>query len=218
METLDRSSRLRRRGTASVEVVMMLPFFFIVFFGIYWIHGHYSGRQQAMLRARSCGWVYAAGACEDKKGLEACLKDDGRPEDSSQKAGGSTSGKWPNPDSSQQTPTQGSSDPNDPSASADQDGPPAQAGGELGGSNATAVFRKLEGIPLLGSAIKWLFGKPVTIDAHEPITVPEPTYLGHETQRMIDGSYHTLCNSKPEGWQQLAHDIFCKFVGKFPGC
>lgn len=219
MQTLGQSRNLRQRGTASVEVVMMLPFFFIVFFGIYWIHGHYAGRQQAMLRARSCGWVYAAGACEDKKGLEACLKDDGRPDGDKEKASGSASGRWPNADPSQRTPPSTGNDPNQQQPPADdQDGPPAEAGGELGGSKTTAVLSKLEGIPLLGDAIKWLFGKPVTVNANEPTTVPEPTYLGEQQDVMVGGSYHTLCNSKPENWKELAHDIFCKFVGKFPGC
>jgi hypothetical protein len=213
-----RSARsLRRRGTASVEVVMMLPFFIVVFFGIYWMHAHYAGRQQAMLRARSCAWVFAAGACEDKATLDACLKDDGgRSAEKGEKAQGSASGSWPKPDPEQ---TSGTTKEEGAGELEDQQGPPAKVDGELGTSKTNAVFSKLEGIPLLGSAIKWLFGKPVTVNAREPISAVTPSFTEPERKEIsIGGSYHTLCNSKPQSWKDLAHDIFCNFVGKFPGC
>lgn len=209
--------RLRQRGTASVEVVMMLPFFIIVFFGLYWMHAHYMGRQQAMLRARSCGWVYAAGACEDKKRLTECLANDGREKsEGSAQAGGGANGTWPNPSADQ---TNEPADPSSPEpGQGQQQGPPAKAGGDIGGSQTTAVLSKLEGIPLLGDAIKWIFGKPVTINADEPISTTTPELFSTEVQGTVTGHYSTLCNSKPENWKNVAHDIFCKFVGKFPGC
>lgn len=196
---------------------MMLPFFIIVFFGIYWMHAHYAGRQQAMLRARSCAWVFAAGACEDKATLEACLKDDGgRSAEKDSKAGGAANGSWPNPDAEQAggpTKEEGATELDD------QQGPPAKAGGEIGGSKVNSVLSKLEGIPLLGDAIKWIFGKPVTVNAREPISAVTPSFTQAEMQEiLVGGSYHTLCNSKPQSWKDLAHDIFCNFVGDFPGC
>jgi hypothetical protein len=208
---------------------MMLAFFIICFFGIYWMHAHYAGRQQAMLRARSCAWVYAAGGCEDKAGLTKCLADDGgrtareakdhgvaddpQSGDDFKTAGGKASGKWPNASSDQ---TSGQDDPN---ADPDQQGPPAQAGGSLGGSKVTGVLGKLEGIPLLGPAIRWLFGKPVSVDATQPVyDVRTPAFHGDTVNIVLAGDYHTLCNSKPESWKTLAHDIFCNFVGSFPGC
>jgi hypothetical protein len=222
MSNAHRCRSLRQRGTASVEVVMMLPFFIVAFFGVYWMHAHYVGRQQAMLRARSCGWVYAAGACEDKEGLRKCLENDGRAQvepsagTSKPKAGGGANGKWPSPGEDQ---TVEPNDPNQPEQQeAEQHGPPAKAGGEIGGSKSIAVLSKLEGIPLIGGAIKWLFGKPVTIDADEPMTAPTPEMFSEDVEGTLTGHYSTLCNSKPQSWRDLAKDIFCKFVVKFPGC
>ena len=62
--------RERRRGTASVEVVMMLPFFILVFAGVYYMHGLYAGRQLAMTKARSCGWAYAKAGCRGNRPAE----------------------------------------------------------------------------------------------------------------------------------------------------
>lgn len=197
---------------------MMLPFFIIVFLGIYWMHGHYAGRQQAMLRARSCAWVFAAGACEDSTKLDECLKNDGgRSAEKEHKAQGDANGSWPKPDAQQ---TAGAKKEEGASALSDQQGPPMQADGEIGGAKVNEVMSKLEGIPLLGSAIKWLFGKPVTVNAREPISVPRPTFVdGAIDDILVRGSYHTLCNSKPQSWSDLANKIFCNFVGKnFPGC
>jgi hypothetical protein len=217
------AKNLRRRGTASVEVVMMLPVFIVAFFGLYWMHSHYMARQQAMSRARSCGWVYAAGACEDKDGLKKCLENDGR-EDASEdsatglkaKAGGSASGKWPAPAEGQSVEPQDLNQPEQQEL--EQHGPPLQASGGVGGSKTTAVLSKLEGLPLIGGAIKWLFGKPVTIYSDEPMTAPTPVVMSEEVEGTVTGHYSTLCNAKPQSWRDLAKDIFCQFVVKFPGC
>jgi len=68
-------ARKRRRGTASIEAIVILPFFIFMFASVYYMHAHYSGRQQAMLIARTCLWKFAAEGCkpEDKEELTACL-------------------------------------------------------------------------------------------------------------------------------------------------
>lgn len=59
-----RSSSHKRRGTASVEAIMMLPFFIVVYAGIYYMHGLYAGYQLALGQARTCAWDYAKRGCE----------------------------------------------------------------------------------------------------------------------------------------------------------
>ena len=42
---------------------MMLPFFIIAYAGLYYMHGLYTARQQALTKARACAWEYARNAC-----------------------------------------------------------------------------------------------------------------------------------------------------------
>jgi hypothetical protein len=79
--------RKRRRGTASVEVVMMLPFFILVFAGLYYMHGLYAGRQLAMTKARACGWAYAKAGCQGTRPSECPGPEGGDPGGASVQAG-----------------------------------------------------------------------------------------------------------------------------------
>jgi len=192
-QTRARAARLRRRGTASVEVIVMLPFFLIAYSGIYFMYGHYMGRQQALLRARSCAWVYAAGGCEDKGALDSCL---------------SNPPPVLNPDGSEKHPTAvqppDGSDPDTKVRAADGENPVSE------------VIEKLEGIPVLGDAIKWLLGKPVTVHARQLVHLSKSSLKPGDIS--VGSEYHTICNSVAKRWEQVAKDIFCNFVGKFPGC
>jgi len=182
-----RAARTRRRGTASVEVVMMLPFFIILYAGIYYIHAHYIGRQQAQLRARACTWEFAASGCEDRRRLEACLKD----------------------------PTDGEAPTDAPSVPGENEAP-AVATSSVGGGSG--VLDKLSKIPLLGGAITWLFGKPVTVTAGQLAHIPDKPSLDGTTAIRVSGKYYTMCNTVPKDWDDVAVQIFCEFMGDFPGC
>lgn len=60
------------RGTASVEVVVMLPFFLLCLFGIYFVHDHASARSLSLARARGCAWQFATAGCPDHHDLVNC--------------------------------------------------------------------------------------------------------------------------------------------------
>lgn len=191
---ISRASRRRRAGTASVEVIVMLPLFLIAYSGIYYMYGHYMGRQQALLRARSCGWTYAAGGCADKDTLDACLANPPRS---------------PAPDGTERE--------QHATAVLPDDSAPAETEvGGVGESGVSQVIEKLEKIPVLGDAIKWLLGKPVTVHARKLVHLSKSSLATGDIT--IGADYHTMCNSVARRWEQVAKDIFCNFVGKFPGC
>lgn len=167
---------------------MMLPFFLIVFGGLYYMHGHYMGRQQALLRARSCTWTYAAGGCQDRKTLDACLTD---------RAGNT-------PDAPQQ-------------ANEETDSPPVN-GDDVGDGSGPGFLKKLANAPVIGGAITWLFGKPVSVRAKEPVHLRHNPTAG-PSEFVVRGSYFTMCNTVPKPWAGVAHEVFCGFVGDdFPSC
>lgn len=204
--------RRSRQGTASVEVIVMLPFFMIVFAGIFYMHSHYMGRQQAMLRARSCTWTYASGGCRDPSTLRECLKDrkgnlgeattlrgDGSEADAPAEAG---SGNQRPPESSNVT-IQATGD--------------AKVDSDLGGR-----LEKMRDIPLLGAAIEWLFGVPVQGTALEPIYLTRvyDNKFDNAVEAVVKGKYFMMCNTVPQSWSTTAKTIFCGFVGnlKLFGC
>jgi hypothetical protein len=87
MNHAQHKQRRRRRGTASVEVVMMLPFFILVFAGVYYMHGLYAGRQLAMSKARACGWAYAKAGCQGARPSECPGPEGGDPGGAAMEAG-----------------------------------------------------------------------------------------------------------------------------------
>lgn len=190
--------RRRRAGTASVEVIVMLPFFLIVYSGIYFMYGHYMGRQQALLRARSCAWTYAAGGCDDKETLETCLRNPPR---------------TPNADGTERDEDAPAKQPSDDANAEIKAG---AVGGDDPNNPVAKVINTLEGIPVLGDAIKWLLGKPVTVQGRQFVHLSKSSLKASDI--IVGAKYHTLCNSVPKRWEQVAKDIFCNFVGKFPGC
>jgi hypothetical protein len=50
-------------GAASIEAVVLLPCFLLLFFAIYGIHSRYEAKQRALANARHCAWVYSQRGC-----------------------------------------------------------------------------------------------------------------------------------------------------------
>lgn len=148
----DRIQRARRqkRGTASVEVVVMLPFFILVYAGVYYMHGHYSGRQQAMLTARTCAWSFAAAGCpkSGEEDFKRCL---------SPKGDGADLLELPADDS--------------PPPTHDPDGV---------GSKVGHALDTIQKIPVLGDAVGWLFGRPLGASATQLVQLPRPAVSNTE--------------------------------------
>jgi hypothetical protein len=61
-----------RRGSASVEIVVMLPLFIVLFAGVYHLHANGSAALLAAERSRGCAWQFAVSGCEDASKLELC--------------------------------------------------------------------------------------------------------------------------------------------------
>jgi hypothetical protein len=61
--------RPSQRGTASVEVVVMLPVFIILVAAIYHVHGVAMARLEARAAARGCAYQYAMDACQPAEHL-----------------------------------------------------------------------------------------------------------------------------------------------------
>jgi hypothetical protein len=51
------------RGTASVEIVVMLPVFLVLLLGTYYVHDVALARQRALSDARGCAYGYAVRGC-----------------------------------------------------------------------------------------------------------------------------------------------------------
>src|SRR3954453_9582048 len=56
-----------RRGTASVEVVVMLPVFVILFASGFYLHGLITAAQDAGIAARGCAWAHAVAGCPTQR-------------------------------------------------------------------------------------------------------------------------------------------------------
>ncbi len=64
-----------QRGTASVEIVVMLPVFILLFLGVMHIHSTGIARQEAQSAARACAYYYAVNGCSDDAAKAAICKD-----------------------------------------------------------------------------------------------------------------------------------------------
>ena len=60
-----RSNRARARGVASVEAVIVLPFFILVLVSLLYVRDQAIGKQAAEMHARSCAWLYSANDCDE---------------------------------------------------------------------------------------------------------------------------------------------------------
>jgi hypothetical protein len=65
-------SRFSTRGAASVEAVIVLPLFVILFVGIFWIRDRQEAKLIADQEARRCAWTYSALGCDRNHIPEGC--------------------------------------------------------------------------------------------------------------------------------------------------
>jgi len=56
--------RKAKRGAASVEAVIALPVFVIIFLGLFYVRDQAIAKQQAEQQARTCAWLWSAQDCE----------------------------------------------------------------------------------------------------------------------------------------------------------
>jgi hypothetical protein len=69
-------SRARARGAASVEAVVVLPIFLVLFISVFYVRDQVITKQAAQERARTCAWLYSANNCEfDENLMPAECKD-----------------------------------------------------------------------------------------------------------------------------------------------
>jgi hypothetical protein len=54
----------RARGVASVEAVVALPFFVLLFVSLFYLRDELLKKQQLDMKARTCAWLYSANNCE----------------------------------------------------------------------------------------------------------------------------------------------------------
>ncbi len=67
-------TRRRRSGTASLEAVMLLSVFILIFAGIRYVETLWESRQQVLLQARKCAWLYANAGCEEENLPQDCIE------------------------------------------------------------------------------------------------------------------------------------------------
>src|SRR6185436_2807630 len=56
--------RICRRGAASVETVVVLPVFILIFISLFYVRDQVLTKQAAQERARTCAWLYSWNNCE----------------------------------------------------------------------------------------------------------------------------------------------------------
>ena len=66
---MNEMTRLRTnvRGTASVEIVVMLPVFITLFLATFYLHDLGMAAQRAGVASRSCIWAHAVAGCPDRR-------------------------------------------------------------------------------------------------------------------------------------------------------
>ena len=69
------ATNARTRGTASIEAVIVIPVFFILFLGVEYASHVAEIGQAAEMTARSCAWLYSANNCSEvPPGCEGYLR------------------------------------------------------------------------------------------------------------------------------------------------
>jgi hypothetical protein len=64
---------LDARGTASVEIVVMLPVFVVLFCAGFYVHSWAQAKQEALTSARACAFQYAMNGCKAvDEGVDLC--------------------------------------------------------------------------------------------------------------------------------------------------
>jgi hypothetical protein len=65
-------NREKNTGAASLEAVMVLPIFLLIFAGVLYVERLSETKQRALVEARRCAWQYADAGCDPKKIPEGC--------------------------------------------------------------------------------------------------------------------------------------------------
>jgi len=56
--------RIRRRGAASAEAVVVLPIFIVLFISLFYVRDQVLAKQAAQERTRTCAWLYSWNNCQ----------------------------------------------------------------------------------------------------------------------------------------------------------
>lgn len=152
----ERRKRTRSMGTASVEILVMLPVFVLLLASVFYVHRLGMASQTAASSARSCAWTFALKGCPEKL-PDVC------------------SGLGPGAESEGESPK------------------------ELEG---TSWFDGLDGIPVLGFAVRQVFGHGKRMGASR--TAP---FLDGETEVKVSSTQYVLCNSVAESWSGKIQDF-----------
>ncbi len=173
-----------QRGVATVEAVVVLPVFVIIFISLFYVRDIAVAKQAAEEHARTCAWLYSAQDCEGAvpAGCDDVLTDAPAP-----------SVIAPDVDKAfhdgLDALEQGAKDGKAPSS--------AKGGKLVSGAIA----------PLVGSALEAAFGRAIDANTDHPVTRPA---LFGGGQRAIQGRYHLACNLHPTTPGEVAKDAWLK--------
>ena len=68
--------RIRRRGAASAEAVIVLPIFIVLFISLFYVRDQVLAKQAAQETTRTCAWLYSWNNCQfDEKLMPAECRD-----------------------------------------------------------------------------------------------------------------------------------------------
>ncbi len=56
-------NRRTQRGAAGVEAVVILPFFVLLFLGLFFLREAFLEKQRLQAKARTCAWLYSQNGC-----------------------------------------------------------------------------------------------------------------------------------------------------------
>lgn len=65
-------SKKRTKGSASIEIMVMLPVFIVLFFGVFYLHRAAQSELAVRQEARACAWQFALSGCKRGKGDGLC--------------------------------------------------------------------------------------------------------------------------------------------------
>ncbi len=156
MRRARKTRRMRRmQGSASVEIVVMLPVFISLFAGVLWLHRSGSAVQSAGAMARGCAWAHALQGCPDTL-PEVCSELGVRSK---------------------------------------------AHGGEVEQLEDTGWFGTLNSIPVLGAAVRGVFGHAHIISA----SVSNETFAGEAATS--SSRQYVLCNVVAQTWGDHLHAL-----------
>jgi len=173
-----------QRGVATVEAVVVLPVFVIIFISLFYVRDIAVSKQAAEEHARTCAWLYSAQDCEGAipTGCDDVLTNAPAPSIIAPDVG-----------------------------KAFHDGLDAlEQGAKDGKAPSRATGGKLVSgaiAPLLGSALEAAFGRAIDAKTEHPVQRPE---LFGGGQRAIQGHYHLACNLHPTTPGKVAEDAWKK--------